>query len=180
VIGVTDKESGRAIALVILGIVAVIAIVGLVLLFTGAKKTATGEFYVPEAKVYGGAIRDVQFPYSRAFAGKAVEYPSGATGEYGSGAYPLGDSQEASVLGTTDLPYSTYKRGDNQIATLVGGSCSILTRGEYPVESSWNQAQAAMSKGLTCIFYIEDMYGEVAPVNYVNGNAGCCQYQPIM
>lgn len=71
------EESGKGIALVILGIVAIIAIVGLVLLFTGARKAATGEFAVPSVKEYGGAIRGVQDPYSRAFSGRANEYPSG-------------------------------------------------------------------------------------------------------
>ena len=45
-----EESSGKGIALVILGIVAIIAIVGLVLLFTGAKK-ATGEFAVPSVKL---------------------------------------------------------------------------------------------------------------------------------
>ncbi len=71
------EESGKGIALVILGIVAIIAIVGLVLLFTGARKAAVGEFAVPGVKEYGGAIRGVADPYSRAFSGRAREYPSG-------------------------------------------------------------------------------------------------------
>ncbi len=45
----------KGVALVILGIVAVIAIVGLVLLFTG--KTATGN------GVYGGALKQISYPY---------------------------------------------------------------------------------------------------------------------
>ena len=45
----------KGIALVILGIVAVIAIVGLVLLFTGAKE-ATGN------GIYGGAIKQIEYP----------------------------------------------------------------------------------------------------------------------
>ena len=71
------EESGKGIALVILGIVAIIAIVGLVLLFTGARKAAVGEFAVPAAKEYGGAIKGVYDPYARAFSGRAYEYPSG-------------------------------------------------------------------------------------------------------
>ena len=65
------EQNSKGIALVILGIVAIIAIVGLVLLFTGAGKAATGEFYVPVAKEYGGAIRGLADPYSRAFVGRA-------------------------------------------------------------------------------------------------------------
>jgi hypothetical protein len=69
------EETGKGIALVILGIVAIIAIVGLVLLFTGAKKAA-GEFAVPAAREYGGAIKGVSYPYARAFPGRAVEVPA--------------------------------------------------------------------------------------------------------
>ena len=179
----TDNESGRAIALVILGIVAVIAIVGLVLLFTGAKKAAVGEFAVPAPKLYGGAIREVQFPYSREFVGKAVgvnEYESGAVGVYSAGTWPPEEVGEGSVIGTTELPFSTYKREDAQISTLMRGNCAILTRNEYPVESSWNYAQAAMAKGLKCVSQIEDMYGNIASVAYINGNDACCQYQPLI
>ena len=53
-------EEGKGIALTILGIVAVIAIVGLVLLFTGA---GTGGYVAPGVKVYGGAIKDEPYPY---------------------------------------------------------------------------------------------------------------------
>ncbi len=49
-------EGQKGIALVILGIVAVIAIVGLVLLFVQGK-SATGE------GVYGGALKQVPYPY---------------------------------------------------------------------------------------------------------------------
>ncbi len=53
-------EEGRGIALAILGIVAVIAVVGLVLLFTGA----TGKMAFPGlAKVYGGVNYGQEFPY---------------------------------------------------------------------------------------------------------------------
>lgn len=75
------EESGKGIALVILGIVAVIAIVGLVLLFTGYKG-ASGQFAVPSAKEYGGAIKGVYDPYSRAFAGRAMDYTSGVEDEF--------------------------------------------------------------------------------------------------
>ena len=49
-------KENKNIALVILGIVAVIAVIGLVLLFTGGNK-ATGE------GIYGGAIKRVEYPY---------------------------------------------------------------------------------------------------------------------
>lgn len=76
------EQSGKGIALVILGIVAIIAIVGLVLLFTGYKGAA-GKFAVPASKEYGGAIQGIYDPYSRAFAGRAFEFPqSGQTEHY--------------------------------------------------------------------------------------------------
>ncbi len=53
-------EEGRGIALAILGIVAVIAVVGLVLLFTGASG---GVAYPGIAKVYGGVHYGEEFPY---------------------------------------------------------------------------------------------------------------------
>jgi len=76
------EESGKGIALVILGIVAIIAIVGLVLLFTGARKNAAvGEFAVSAAKQYGGAVRGAYDPYAGAFSGRAHEYPAGTVPE---------------------------------------------------------------------------------------------------
>ncbi|RLE47431.1 hypothetical protein DRJ25_02410 [Candidatus Woesearchaeota archaeon] len=184
-IGVTDNESGRAIALVILGIVAVIAIVGLVLLFTGAKKAAVGEFALPAPKSYGGAIKQVQFPYSREFVGKAAypagksTYYSGAEGTYSASGVPPENVGTSATFGNTNEPYVTYKRQDNQISTLMGGNCALLTNGEYPVEASWQQAQATMAKGLKCVSQIEDMYGNLASVSYINGNDACCQASTI-
>ena len=178
------NESGKAISLVILGIVAVIAIVGLVLLFTGAKNAAVGEFAVPAAKVYGGAIREVWNPYSRQFAGKAGEmYDSEVVGEYSAGRFPQ-DVGEAAVLGTA-IPEASYGRSDEKVSTILGGSCGILTRnsmfpyGEFPVEASWQQAQAAMANGLQCATHIRDMNGDIASVAYLNGNYACCQSQSI-
>ncbi|MEM2916369.1 MAG: hypothetical protein QXT19_03380 [Candidatus Woesearchaeota archaeon] len=53
-------EEGRGVALAILGIVAVIAVVGLVLLFTGA---AGNVVHPGIAKVYGGVNYGEEFPY---------------------------------------------------------------------------------------------------------------------
>ncbi len=49
-------DEHKGIALVILGIVAILAIVGLVLLFT-QNKSATGQ------GIYGGAIKGIEYPY---------------------------------------------------------------------------------------------------------------------
>lgn len=69
-------KENKGIALVILGIVAIIAIVGLVLLFT-QNKSATGQ------GIYGGAIKEIENPY---WVGRGVprnvpemQYASGQT-----------------------------------------------------------------------------------------------------
>lgn len=49
------NDEPKGIAMVILGIVAVIAVVGVVLLFTGSGATGQG--------VYGGAIKNIKMPY---------------------------------------------------------------------------------------------------------------------
>ena len=61
----------------------------------------------------------------------------------------------------------------------------LLNEGNYKniekwtVESSWQQAQAAMANGLQCATHIRDMNGDVASVAYLNGNYACCQSQSI-
>lgn len=128
------EESGKGIAMVILGIVAIIAIVGLVLLFTGARKAAVGEFAVPAAKEYGGAIRGIYDPYARAFPGRAYEFPSGQAEPYSSmSSYDqtdtyssLGDKMqkvapvvygESGTPKTADQKFS-YNRNDAQIPSI--------------------------------------------------------------
>lgn len=51
----------KNISIAILGIAAVLAIVGLILMFSIASKS--GAFNVALPKVYGGAINDVNYPY---------------------------------------------------------------------------------------------------------------------
>jgi hypothetical protein len=148
------EESGKGIALVILGIVAIIAVVGLVLLFTGARK-AVGEFAVPGVKEYGGAIKGIYDPYSRAFAGRAFEFDSqgnyvgsGNTeyymGQYaGTSGVQQGGQAYGDISGFSDqgVPfgrgeqneaYMTYNRQNSKIPTgLV--SCNQLSKnsGKY-------------------------------------------------
>jgi hypothetical protein len=119
------EQNSKGIALVILGIVAIIAIVGLVLLFTGAKKAATGEFYVPTAKEYGGAVRGLSDPYSRAFVGRSVEFPSGVSGEYM-------DKQ-----GT----YSGLGREQQKVANTVTGEKGTVKTVSTPISYNRNLAQ---------------------------------------
>src|SRR3990172_5667778 len=78
-------EGQKGIALVILGIVAVIAIVGLVLLFVQGKN-ATGE------GVYGGALKQVPYPY---WSGRGVprNVPEFQNPNYVAGRSPYVDMQ---------------------------------------------------------------------------------------
>jgi len=128
-------EESKSIALVILGIVAVIAIVGLVLLFTGARKGATGEYYVG-AKEYGGAIKGIMEPYARAYSGKAWDrnYANSqfgnlqfsATGSTGKGA-SLGQSQTYGDYGgkTSTSVGLSYARDSSQVPS-AQTSCAGL------------------------------------------------------
>lgn len=109
-------EEGKGIAMAILGIVAVIAVVGLVLLFTGA----TGKFSASFPKVYGGVHAGEEFPYltDRSAGGypqtagvpDAIYYPPGYYTEK-----PVGIElqQDAPFYGSspsgTDA-YTTYNR----------------------------------------------------------------------
>jgi len=119
------EESGKGIALVILGIVAIIAIVGLVLLFTGAKKAAVGEFAVPGAKEYGGAIRGVYDPYSRSFSGRASDVANVAPGQFSQDSwYDLNDASGVySGQGQTDVGQGLPRTGSfNQYGESVPAS----------------------------------------------------------
>ncbi len=103
-------EESKSIALVILGIVAVIAIVGLVLLFTGARKGATGEYFFG-VKEYGGALKGSVDPYARAFAGKAGEM------EYG-------EPWQNKYMAETKVGAAIQTYGDYQGPTKVGQAFS--------------------------------------------------------
>jgi hypothetical protein len=148
------EESGKGIALVILGIVAIIAVVGLVLLFTGARK-AVGEFAVPGVKEYGGAIKGIWDPNSRAFVGRSFEFDaqgnymgSGNTeyymGQYaGTAGVQQGGQAYGDISGFSDqgVPfgrgeqnenYMTYNRQNNKIPTALT-TCNQLSKnaGKY-------------------------------------------------
>ncbi len=151
------EESSKGVALVILGIVAVIAIVGLVLLFTGAKK-ATGEFAVPGAKEYGGSIRGVNDPYSRAFTGRALDYPSDMVGNYaGQGNVPnkvaeavYGESPYKKTVQSSDS--TTFNRQWEEIPSVV--ACQWLdfltgNRG-FGTAASVQEATSYMAQGRSC------------------------------
>ncbi len=100
--------------LAILGIVAVTAIVGLVLLFSGAL---TG-------LVYGGDLKDVEFPYLEGRSAKGVPVtPEGIK---------VADELTASQEG---IPYRTYGRTPDHIPTVQ------TTCGEGSIEVSVNILQ---------------------------------------
>src|SRR3989344_7563193 len=98
------EENGRGVALAILGIVAVIAIVGLILLFSGAKKT--GQVVFAGDKLYGGSLSDVEYPYleNRPVKGVPVT-PEGIE---------VADEETAYAEA---VPYRTYSRVPDKIPT---------------------------------------------------------------
>ena len=157
------EESGKGIALVILGIVAIIAIVGLVLLFTGAKKAAVGEFVVSAPKEYGGAIRGVMDPNARAFSGRAYEYPSGmvepfegqSEGRAGAWRASYGDIAAREIGSENAQLTATYNRQRESIPSMRACQwISFLTYGNTrfgaPVEAS-AEVGAYESMGRKCI-----------------------------
>ncbi len=161
------EESGKGIALVILGIVAIIAIVGLVLLFTGAKKAAVGEFVVSAPKEYGGAIKGVMDPYARAFSGRAYEYPSGqvevfegqSEGKAGAWRASYGDIAAREVGSENQQWTASYNRQYEQIPSMRACQwISFLTYGNTrfgaPVEAS-AEVGAYQSMGRKCIVLSE-------------------------
>ena len=103
-------EEGKGVAVAILGIVAVLAVSGLVLLYTGA----TGNFYMSAApKVYGGVNAGQEFPYlvDRSMGG----YPQTA-GRPDAIYYPQGYYTEKPVgvaLQQDAIPYGTSASGAN-------------------------------------------------------------------
>lgn len=123
-------EESKGIALAILGVVAVIAIVGLVLLFAGAK---TGDIALPSMnKVYGGAIEGVALPYGE---GRAI-----------SGADRPGDEPA-----TLKIP--SRKRGWISIPS------DATTCGPYLAKVDYGQKLVAESRGLGCSDYIPTLDG---------------------
>lgn len=142
------EESGKGIALVILGIVAIIAIVGLVLLFTGARKAAVGEFAVPGAKEYGGAIRGVFDPTSRAFSGRALDFPSGEADPYSS-ASSYDQTGTFSSNGQTDAGVGIQKVADVVTGECFNGVCGTAKTVDQKISYGRNRAQIP-SIQLTC------------------------------
>ncbi|MBW2969306.1 hypothetical protein KY314_04300 [Candidatus Woesearchaeota archaeon] len=112
----------KSIGIAILGIAAVLAIIGLILMFTTAMKS--GAFSATLPKVYGGAIKDVNYPYleSRTVSG------------VGGDEYTAQDNPQ----------YMYYERGVRQIPSLQT-SC-----GEGFVRVDYAQMLGYKNKGATC------------------------------
>lgn len=142
------EESGKGIALVILGIVAIIAIVGLVLLFTGAKKAATGEFAVPGVREYGGALRGVYDPYARTFTGRSYEYEG--TGSQGfMGQENLDKVYSSSGIIGTD-GYANYRGGTIGAENIYGQDGNQLRATVSSAQSYSNSDQQVPSEITAC------------------------------
>lgn len=97
----------KNVSLVVLGVVAILAVVGLVLMFSQAG--ATARVSVMGAKLYGGAVKGEQFPY---LEDRRIGGPSDAlVPEYGNEA-------QAWQTGT---PYRTYARAPTNIPSQFTG-----------------------------------------------------------
>lgn len=172
------EQSGKGIALVILGIVAIIAIVGLVLLFTGYKG-ASGQFAVPAEKAYGGAIRGVLDPYSRAFAGRAFNqdtlYPTdaegvvySAQGSTGKGS-PVAHGDYSGPTGEQTDMRKSFERDDREVASVTCERVGLLTFGDanaFPVDASvqeFNAFGGDVENGGNCIV-LEKLFSQTQEV----------------
>ena len=112
-------QEGKGIALAILGIVAVIAVVGLVLLFTGV----TGKYAVPTDKLYGGGgvTRGGQDQYHDGF----VRYVSNRP-EYGAlYSYDYSDEFRSRIQdsGDQEVPYATYDASYKRTGPIMDNPC---------------------------------------------------------
>jgi hypothetical protein len=139
-------EEGRGVALAILGVVAVIAVVGLVLLFRGG----TGELTFPGIpKVYGGVHVGEEFPYltDRSSGG----YPQTA-GVPDAVYYPQGFYTEKPVgiqLQQDAPPYASSESGTNSYSSF-GRQPYFVPSGQNCWDEN-NQMGFRCQQGATCI-----------------------------
>lgn len=126
-------EEGRGVALAILGVVAVIAVVGLVLLFAGRT---TGKVSAPFAKTYTrSSTSPEEFPYPYLTDRTAGGFP--LAGRAGVRGYPDGDGyakqQDIPSFGTTVAQgRESYQRQPEHIPSVQ--TCAVGTgeSGEIP------------------------------------------------
>lgn len=146
------EQNSKGIALVILGIVAIIAIVGLVLLFTGAKKS-TGEFVVPVAKEYGGAIKGVASPYDRAFVGRSYDWDASGINEELSGYGDMGDRGYAG--GAVYMPYGENPEQTHKKTESFAISSDKLQQNFNPSQGYGKACQGASETAKTLVNHPE-------------------------
>ncbi|RMD57811.1 hypothetical protein D6825_02840 [Candidatus Woesearchaeota archaeon] len=139
---------------VILGMVSILAVVGLVVLFSSASA-----FTVPAAKTYGGAIKGAKAPYSREFPGKAYEFPSGYDARYaaqwgGRAGVMIGGQAYGEKIGPRAVSRgSTYSRGLTEIPSWLTTCTQIayLSNVPYLTEpADVNEALSYMAMGRKC------------------------------
>ena len=140
------EESGKGVALAILGIVAVIAIVGLILLFSGAKKT--GQVVLAGDKLYGGSVSDAEYPYleNRPVKGVPVT-PEGIQ---------VADEETAYAEA---VPYRTYSRVPDKIPS----GQTTCGEGRFEVSGNFRDSFLRTYPDAQCSDYIATL------------DAYCCQ-----
>ncbi|MBN1645307.1 hypothetical protein JW851_04725 [Candidatus Woesearchaeota archaeon] len=120
----------KSIGIAILGIAAVLAIIGLVLMFTTAIKS--GAFSATLPKVYGGAIKDVDYPMLR------DRTTSGVGGD--------------EYTGQDNPQFMYYERGVRQIPTLQ------TTCPEGFARASYTQMLGFKQRGSDCFEHSASAY----------------------
>jgi hypothetical protein len=154
-------NESKGVALAILGIVAVIAVVGLVLLFKGATgKVVDTSMTFPNAKVYGGALKGEQYPN---LVKRAIGFPNGPASPGG---------YDSSIEGTVTEDQLPFQGSE------LGGTFAPRTahRGIRNIPSSQSCAAGSSDpgygcpQGTTCIAEVQVATGggwvAVDPVNY--------------
>lgn len=126
----------KSIGIAILGIAAVLAIIGLVLMFTTAIKS--GAFSATLPKVYGGAIEDVDYPYLR---DRSV---SGTGGDQ----YQAQDNPQ----------HMYYERGVRQIPTGYTTCPENYARVSYTQMLSYKQRLESQSSSAKCFEHSASAY----------------------
>ena|GEM_PF-1373095 len=159
----------KSLTLTVLGIVVVIAIVGLVMLFTAAK---TG------AGVYGGALKGDPFPYTRYLEGQSVvESPGYETTLIEPEPVVFGGADET-LVNMHGVPREvqkgvSYKR-DPKLKTRTGlVTCATLrfpNNAYAPVNVNQQQWESYVQMGRTC--FTKTIDG--VPVREILGDHACC------
>ena len=168
------EEHGKGVALVILGIVAIIAIVGLVLLFTGARKPE-GAFMADVQSVGGATYSDNGQPYSRAGQGSFIGQAYGSSGVQ-EGGQCYGDACKQRVV--IDSAYNTADR--SLVQTPSAFSCTEMARQsglpQLTNQASVQEAQGYMQMGRQCVA-VEDLVSIAAQVdpNSMGKNPGAVE-----